>query len=262
MKYQRRPYRKRATRPRRNFKRTSHGKLVKLISKVSLKNSEPKVASLLSSSLANPGHNTLGHNRTFYAENLLHSGQGVTANPGTAVGDNRIGNEIFAKGIKLRLQLINAPTKANVTYKVFVFRYPSGKTLDDAGFWVGVNGTGNMMNRMIDFVDTREVTVLKSLMICTSSRTANMNQSTNYSNATHPYILGTASDGSTPGMHNIYRDIWVPLNRKIKYDDNNSPVPKFTDIGLAIVAYDVNNTPIDTHLGYVDYVSRLYFRDP
>ena len=247
---------------RRYRSRRGRGGLTKLIKKVSLSNSEPKIASQLFSSLANPGHLTLGHNKTFYQGNLLKSSQGEHANPGTNVTDNRIGNEIFAKGLKLRMQLINAPTKANVTYKVFVFRYRTAETLQDSMFWSGPSGAGANQNRMIDFVDTREITILKTFTLQTSSRTANMNQSTTYTNSSHPYILGTASDGSTPGMHSTYRDIWIPLNRKIRYDDNNAPTPKFTDIGLAVLAYDVNNTPQETPLGYLDFVSRLYFRDP
>jgi hypothetical protein len=253
---------KRARNMRRYRSRRGRGGLTKLIKKVSLSNSEPKIASQLFSSLANPGHLTLGHNATFYQGNLLKSSQGETANPGTNVFDNRIGNEIYAKGLKLRMQIINAPTQSNVTYKVFVFRYRTGETLQDTMFWSGPSGAGATQNRMIDFVDTREITVLKTLMINTSSKSANMNQSYLYSNSEHPYILGSAGDGSKPKMHSTYRDIWIPLNRKIRYDDNNAPTPKFTDIGLAVVAYDVNNTAQGTALGYLDFTSRLYFRDP
>ena len=237
-------------------------RIASVAKKVALQIAEPKQASQIFSSLTNPGHQTLLHNVTYYQTNLLKTTQGNTANPGTNVQSNRIGNEIYAKGLKLRMQLINAPTKANVTYKVFVFRYQSGKTMADNGFWCGPSGGGGVMNRMLDFVDTREITILKTFQIVTSGRTANMNQSTTYTNSEHPYILGTASDGSTPGMHSMYRDIWIPLNRKIKYDDNNSTTPKFTDIGLAVVAYDVNNSGMETPLGYLDFVSRLYFRDP
>ena len=142
---------------------------------------------------------------------------------------------------------------SNNTYKYFIFKYQSGKTLADTGFWSGVNGTGNNMNRMIDFVDTREVTILKSGMIQTNrAGSSNMNQS--YWDGGQNHLANR--------MHSTYRDIWIPLNRKIKYDDNNSPTPKFTDIGIAVVAYDVNNTSQSDTIGYLDFVSRLYFRDP
>ena len=231
--------------------------LARKIKSISLAQSETKVASTLHTGLQ------LGHNNTLFALNLMKSAQSDRNNPGNNEYENRIGNEIVARGLKLRVQLINAPTKANVTYKWFLFRYPSGKAMTDADFWVGPSGQGATQNRMIDFIDTREVKILKSGIVRTAHKTANMNQSTNYTNATHPYILGTAQDGSTPGMHSTYFDIWYSFgNRKIKYDGNNSTVPKFTDIGLAVVPYDVNNTPQGTLLGYLDFTHRFYFKDP
>lgn len=262
---ERRSYSKKKRSPKRFYRRRrASGGLARMIKNIALKQSEPKMASQLFSSLSNPGHLTLKHNVTNYTLNLLKTVQAVTANPGTNVQSNRIGNEIVAKGLKIRMQLINAPTKANVTYKYFLFRYNSDKSsMTDADFWSGTDGTGANQNRMIDFVDTREVTILKAGMFQTAKVSANMNQSTNYTNSSHPYILGTASDGSTPGMHSTYKDIWIPLkDRKILYDGNNSPVPKFTDIGLAVLAYDVNNTSQETTLGYLDFTSRLYFKDP
>lgn len=229
--------------------------MTRFVKKVALQIAEPKQASQIFSSLSNPGHQSLFHNVTYYQGNLLKTLQGETANPGTSETSNRIGNEIYAKGLKLRMQLLNAPTQSNVTYKVFVFRYQSGKTLADTGFWCGPSGGGGNMNRMLDFVDTREITILKTLIIPTSGRTANMNQENGQTSSSTPYVLAQR-------MHSTYRDVWIPLNRKIKYDDNNSPVPKFTDIGIAVIAYDVNNTAQSQLLGYLDFVSRLYFRDP
>lgn len=249
-----RKYTRKAKPARKSSKKpaTKQG-LIRLVKKVALSNSEPKMASQLFSSLTDPGHQTLSHNVTYYQGNLLKTLQGETSNPGTNVQDNRIGNEIYATGLKLRMQLINAVTQSNVTYKIFVFRYQSGKTLADTGFWCGPNGAGGTQNRMIDFVDTREITVLKTITVRTASQTANMNQTQ----------AGVGQEGRLQErMHSTYRDIWIPLNRKIRYDDNNSPVPKFTDIGMACVAYDVNNTNQSTVLGYLDFTSRLYFRDP
>jgi hypothetical protein len=226
-------------------------KIASVAKKVALQIAEPKQASQIFSSLTDPGHQTLGHNVTHYQTNLLKTEQGNTANPGTNVQSNRIGNEIYAKGLKLRMQFINGVTQSNVCYKVYVFRYQSGKAMTDAGFWCGPSGGGGTMNRMLDFVDTREITILKTMIINTANVTANMNQ-----------VIQSGTPNHIGRMHSTYKDIWIPLNRKIKYDDNNSTVPKFTDIGLAVVAYDVNNTTQGAHIGYLDFVSRLYFRDP
>ena len=256
----RKSYSKKKRSPLRYYRRRRTGAkaLTRMIKNVSLKNSEPKIASQLFSSLSDPGHLTLGHNTTRYNLNLLKTTQSTTANPGTQVQSNRIGNEIVAKGLKIRLQLINHPSQSNVTYKVFLFKYNSDKTAEtmiDTAFWCGTDGTGAVQNRMIDFPDTREVTILKSMTINTSSYTANMNQN---------FWEGSANTNRVFNkMHSTYRDIWLPLkNQKIRYDANNSGVPKFKDIGLAVVAYDVNNTTADSTLGYLDFTSRLYFRDP
>lgn len=252
---ERRSYSKKKRSPKRFYRRRRQsGGLARMIKNIALKQSEPKMATQLFSSLSDPGHQTLLHNVTHYQLNLLKTTQAVTANPGTQVQSNRIGNEIVAKGLKIRMQLINNVTESNVTYKYYVFRYNSDKSsMTDADFWSGTDGTGANQNRMIDFVDTREVTILKSGMIQTAGKTANMNQNT--WNGTTNQNFGR--------MHSSYRDIWIPLkDRKVIYDGNNSPVPKFTDIGLAVVAYDVNNSSQTEVLGYLDFTSRLYFRDP
>lgn len=255
----RRSYAKKKRSPMRHYRRrrSSASSLTKMIKAVALRNSEPKMASQLFSSLSDPAHFTLGHNVTHYTLNLLKTEQAATANPGTNVQSNRIGNEIVAKGLKIRMQLINALNRSNVTYKYFVFRYNSDKSsMTDADFWSGTDGTGANQNRMIDFVDTREVTILKAGMIQTASKTANMQQEHTPAGTTPPYF-------SQQQLHSTYRDLWIPLkDRKILYDGNNSPVPKFTDIGLAVIAYDVNNTTQGDALGYLDFTSRLYFKDP
>lgn len=251
---ERRSYSKKKRSPKRFYRRRrTSGGLARMIKNIALKQSEPKMATQLFSSLENPGNQSLFHNITHYQLNLLKTTQAVTANPGTQVQSNRIGNEIVAKGLKIRMQLINAPTQSNVTYKYFVFRYNSDKsTMTDADFWSGTDGTGANQNRMIDFVDTREVTILKAGMVQTAGKTASMNQ-----------IIQSGTPNHIGRMFSTYKDIWIPLkDRKILYDGNNSPVPKFTDIGLAVVAYDVNNTLQSTTLGFLDFTSRLYFRDP
>lgn len=259
----RRSYSKKKRSPLRNYRRrrSSTSSLINLIKKTSIQTAEQKVATRLFSSLTNPGHLTLAHNQTHYELNLLRSTQSVHANPGTQVIDNRIGAEIWATGLKIRMQLINAPTQSNVTYKYFVFWYPSERaTMTDPDFWCGTDGNGGNMNRLLDFPDYRDLKIIKTGVIPTASRTANMNQAAPYSTAEHPYILGDAN--LAPRMHTTLKDIWIPLKRKIVYDGNNSPVPKFKDIGLAVLAYDVNNTEQGTPIGYLDFTSRLYFRDP
>jgi len=252
------PYRKkyakktrRTYRPRRTAVKASTKAMYRIAKKVTLRQSEPKVASRLVSSLGTSANN-LGHNVTKYYLNFLATEQGKTANPGTEIISNRIGNEIYAKGMKFRMQLTNQVGESNVSYKIWIFMYQSGTQLTDQLFYVGPSGSGGTQNRMLDFPDTRKVTILKHMVIHTSSRTANMNQQKNNEDGTN--MAGR--------MHSTYRDVWVPINRKIRYEGNDSDVPKFRDMGMAILAYDTNNTSQGQVLGFSDFTSRLYFRDP
>jgi hypothetical protein len=96
---------------------------------------------------------------------------------------------------------------------------------------------------MLDFPDTRSVTILKSGMIQNRNKLP----------------TGEATDP----VNNVYRDIWIPLkNRKIRYDANNSTVPKYTTIGMAFVAYDANNSLQTDIIQYLSYSTRFYFKDP
>lgn len=260
------PRRKTGSRPTNRKLATGKAKrqIAAIAKKVTLKLSEPKVARQIYSSLTDPGHLSLYHNVPHFINNLLETQQGVHANPGANVVDNRIGEEVIATGLKLKMQLINRPTESNVTYKYFVYQYQSNDPPGTAtAFFVGPGGAGGNMNRMLDFVDTRKVTILSTGYVKTNHMTANMNQSCQYTNSEHPYILGRALDGSQPMMHTTYKEIWIPMNhKKIRYESNNSPTPKFKDIGVCMLAYDVNNTAQSQVLGYWDMTSSFYFRDP
>lgn len=224
-------------RNRRSYARTAKS-LASKIKNISLKNCETKIASQSADSV------NLYHNVTHFVPNLLNSHQAHSGgnNPGTERLYNRIGNEVIARGLKLRLQWICDPQHPNMNLKFFVFRYESGKTLSDANFWVGPAGAGANQNRMIDFVDTREVTLLKSFTVQNRNKL--------------PIDAGDH-------VNNVYRDVWIPLNnKKLKYDGNNSDEPKYTTIGMACVAFDANNTLQSDIIQYMSYTSRFYFKDP
>lgn len=96
---------------------------------------------------------------------------------------------------------------------------------------------------MIDFPDTRNVTILRTGLI------QNRNK------------LPTGE--ATQPVNNVYRNLWIPMkNKKIKYDSNNSTIPKYTTLGMAFVSYDANNTSQTDILNYLSYSTRFYFKDP
>ena len=203
---------------------------------MSLAQSETKTNGLYENGL------NLNHNTTRYVVNLLQTSQGTTANPGTSEISNRIGNEVIARGLKIKLQFISSPTKPNMNIRYFVFRYESTQTPSDALFWVGPAGAGADMNRMLDFPDTRNVTILKSGLVQNRNKLVPDTEQT---------------------VNNVYRDIWIPMkNRKIRNDGNDSTVPKYTTLGMAFVCYDANNTLETDILQYLSYTTRFYYKDP
>lgn len=210
--------------------------LVSQIKNISLSNSETKIASKKAASV------NLYHNVTHYVENLLLTQQGTSANPGTTEYENRIGNEVIARGLKLRLQWIADPQHPNMNLKFFVFRYETNQGVSDSDFWVGPSGAGANQNRMIDFVDSRKVKLLKTFTIQNRNKL--------------PIDAGAH-------VNNVYKDVWIPLyNKKIVYAGNDGDAPKYTSIGMACVAFDANNTLQTDIIQYWSYTSRFYFKDP
>lgn len=222
---------------RRKKARAPMRALTRKIKNVSLSQSETKTSSQYANSV------TMYHNVTHYVPNLLQSFQYVQANPGTTEQHNRIGNEVIARGLKIKLQLITSPTRPNQNARVIIFRHEVHEPPNDANFWCGPFGAGADQNRMLDFPDTRNVTVLKSFLI------QNRNK--------------VPVDSTNQTVQNVYRDIWIPLkNRTVKYDANNSGDPKFTTISMAVVCYDANNSLETDAVQYLGYTSRFYFKDP
>lgn len=222
---------------RRNVNRRRS--LVSKIKKVSLSQCETKTNGLKSASEGI----SLFHNRTAYVENLLETFQGVSANPGTTVLSNRIGNEVVARGLKIQLQFLTTPRRPNFNMRFYVFRYEANEAPQDANFWAGPIGQGGTQNRMIDFPDTRNITVLKSFII----------QNRN--------VLPVDPDQGT--VHAVYKDIYIPMkNKKIKYDSNDSNIPKYTTIGMCATCFDANDTLETDIIAYWNYTTRFYYKDP
>lgn len=219
--------------------------LVKKIRSVALRQCETKTAGHQVGAISGSAAVDLYHNVTHYVRNLLATSQGMTANPGATESDNRIGNEVVGRGIKLKLQFISDPVHPNINLKGYVFKYEANETPNDALFWSGPSGAGATMLRFLDTPDTRNVSIVKSFTI--TNRWAPING------------VGTTQTY----VHNDYKDLWIPLkDKKIKYDGNNSEIPKYTTYGLCVLAFDANNTLQTDIVSYFSYVAKFYFKDP
>lgn len=230
-------------------KKYSVASLNSRIKKVSLQNCETKK----SNQRFWPGTNAqpLYHNVTeFGILNLLGTTQGTDNPQGTTEDSrNRIGTEIIARGISLKLMFITAQSRPNLNVMLYVFSYEAGlNPVNDQEFWCGPSGAGASQNRFLDRPNTNKVKILKKMYL---------HNLPNYS---------TVVPSGDERSNMIVKELWVPLrNRKIKYQiDGTGPtnIPKFRDIGVAMVAFDTTNTLTSDIVGYVTAQSTLYFKDP
>lgn len=241
----------------RRVKRVTYkpkGNLVALIKKVSLKQAETKHSSRQAAGIS------LFHNKTLYLSNLLRTTVGVGSvdnesgfgTNGAEMNGHRIGDEIIVKGLSLRFHHECAPTRPNSICKVFVFWYRANDILQDARFWCGIDGAGLNMQRMVDAPNSDKIRIIKSFII---------QHQPNYDGTTT-----AATNGNFSVLNRCcatYRQIWIPLkSKKIRYDQDNGNIPKWKDIGVAVLNCDLNGTLETDRVGYLNWSARLYFKDP
>ena len=66
----------------------------------------------------------LFHDRTYYTGQLLATTQGFTAGDGVAdATNNRIGDQVIARGLKFKVYIENEAARPNVMYRIFLFKY-------------------------------------------------------------------------------------------------------------------------------------------
>jgi len=230
----------RRRKPRRKIAKTRKtGPLVKLIKAVALGQQETKTS----------GFYVLGqslfHNQSAYITNFLSTVQG-TGSPtyfSTTPNGQRLGDKIFAKGIRFQLYHESADTRCNSVVRAFVFSYNSQSTVNDSTFWQGSSAGGGNLLRMLDLPNKDNITILKSMVI---------QHQPNY------YQSGSGFSTRNCGT---YRSFYVKLNRSITYQDDNSNNPKGRDIGFAIVNCDINGTLQTDRVGYYNLSSQMYFKD-
>lgn len=213
-------------------------KLVKLINKVSLKKAETKETHRIEENI------NLYHNGQNIKSALLYTQQGLgDSDVGTSSYDCRVGNEIVAKGLSLKMWFANKLDRPNVMYRVVVFKYRADQV--PATIFKS-QGTSNIMLRDID---TDRYTIL-------AVKNFNLNQ------GAAERIL-TVNDTFVGVEGHVYRKLWINLkNKKIQYTDNNSGSPKYYDIGFAVMTYDSWGTPTSDIIASYAFNAKLYFKDP
>ena len=185
----------------------------------------------------------LFHNVTHYSQNLMATTQGFDDPMGnTQDTRNRIGNEIVARGLKIKMLIGSKVDRPNLNVHVYVCKYNTSHTLSDSIFWAGPLGLGADSNRLLDHPNTDRVTPLKKLVIQNQNVIVSENR-----------------------VHTCYRELYIPFkNWKVKYDSDTGggKFPMYKDVGIAIVAYDTPDTNELQGVAWTTYSTCLYFKDP
>jgi len=191
------------------------------------------------SSRAAQGTN-LNHNQTFYLGSLFRT----TPDTGNPDGTNhwpgpRVGSEILAQGLSVKLYLERLPGFHNSHFKVIIFKYNAQTSLGDSAFWQGLNGDGQSnILRVIDTVQTGNVKILKQLII-------------------------------KPAFgfdHHVERNFYINLrNERVRYYADTGIghlLPEKHDLGMAVVACNQSADSYGTHLADMSYAVKLTYKDP
>jgi len=179
----------------------------------------------------------LFHNKVFYLENILLTKQGVEDPNDYSSSSARDGDMLQLKNVNVRFQL--SAFRPNVVYKLVLFWYSSGNTLTDADVYF-TQGT-----KLLDRYNTEQISIIDQKIIQPGT------------------INRTGSDDNTSSFQR--RTQLVSLNgnwksKKITYDEGGT-VPKFKDIGLAVVAYDSINTLQTDQIAELVYDYKIKFKD-
>jgi len=125
---------------------------------------------------------------------------------------------------------------------VYIFWYRSNQTLNDTTFWSGPSGSGATNNRFLDHPVPNIFRVIKKMFI------QNLNN----------YDAGGAGDR----VHTIYRENYISLKLRTLRYDQNSTVPDPWTIGMAVTAFDANNTAQTDQLADSNFSTTFYYKDP
>lgn len=223
-----------ATYPLPNSKR-----LKALIKSVSLKQSETKYT-VTSNENTQLFHNGGVTGVYIYKGNLLETADGVGQN-------RRIGDEVVAKGVKIKLWLSNKSDRTNVTYRIFVIAsQPTDIGISPASLFENDIG-----NKLLDSFNTDRYKIVKHKLIKIGS-----------DNVKH---TGPAVDGFVGAEQSRAVSMWIPLkNRKVVYQADAGGLPRDMKncLSFGIVAYDSFGTLTTDNIASFAYSIKFYYKDP
>lgn len=150
----------------------------------------------------------------------------------------RLGNEIYASGWTVRFQVNLPADRLNTKFRIMVIRVNRGYSLSlYTQIWDNITG-----NIMLDPTDPERVKIIKSVYV-------------GYKNI-NPGVPTTGKEIT------MYRKIWIPFKKNIKFYDDNSQLNNLAyDYHLVAAAYDTYGSLITDIVGYIQPWVRLSFKD-
>lgn len=197
----------------------------------------------------------LYHDRGDVAAGVLASTQGaVIFNPwyqvtkGTSVS-NRVGDEIYARGIALRMAYWSSAVRLSQFVRVIVATIPRVYRYPGAGAPQIQDGTNMDLMDPAGSNDTVTGMIVREGVKCLYDRVFTLHSP-------------GRSDADEKGDSRMFKKLWIKnkRNRKIKYDTNGYVVNN--PIGVWVIPYDDYQTLRSDILGYLTYTAKLYFKDP
>jgi len=169
--------------------------------------------------------------------NLLQCNQGTGQSA-------RIGDEVNAVGVKLKIYLQNTAERKNVNYRLWVMQVP--RALAGSTAFSNIFDGSIVDNGLTAMVNTDYYRIIKQKIV-------RMSYDTWYP---EPCVLRNQSKVVT---------MYVKLKgRKVAYGPtNDSPFPKDDKncYSFCVVAYDNNGALLTDHIGNVTVESRFYYKD-
>lgn len=235
-----RSMRKSSRRPRITRKRRASAparrNLVKLIKRTVMRKTE------LKEKFQNAGKTEIYHN-CFYSGTAINTGlvwplNDSTLMPTQGVAENqRVGDEIYITGFKLRILVGQKADRPNVNWRYFVLKVPKGSPITYAN-WFSTN-TGNVLlddpNR--DFVTTLSTGIWR------------------------PNEAGLV--GGSADEYTFTKRMWIPYKKHLKFGPANAAVThNDDDLYFVLMGYDAFGSIQTDNIGYVQCGASMMYRDP
>lgn len=201
------------------------------------------------------------HNNFVTLDNALLKTTPGPFDPTTNDADNRVGDEINLRGVKLKGMLELNERYSDVTFRILVVKCAKGDTPTRATLFNGLSG-----NKMLDTLNTERYTILASKYLKIKAGNYSSPVADGAGGAPQPSGYGQLSASLYSRQTKMWK-IWIPGTKfsrtgRIKYEQGSSQ-PKFFDYHVVVYAYSNYTTLQDLwNVGRVnDYIRTIYYKD-